>query len=105
MINNVIVRFPGIAERIFNQLENSSIANCRKVDESWRNFIDDQKLPWIRMIQKYVSSTSGFLQDWKQVTGKTPTRIVKEIAIQTELFFKSNPERQKRKLVPTFYCR
>ena len=102
LTKNVMVRFPDIAVQIFDQLGNDDLVNCRKLNESSRSFIDNQKLPWIRMIQKYASNTSGFLQDWKQVMGKTPTRIVKEIAIQTELFFKSNPERQKSNWSPLF---
>ena len=54
------------------------------------------------MIQKYGSSTSGFFQDWKRVIDKTPTRIVQKIAVQTEMFFKSNPERQKSNWSPLF---
>ena len=102
LTKNVMVRFPDIAVQIFDQLGNDDLVNCRKLNESSRSFIDNQKLPWIRMIQKYASNTSGFLQDWKQVMGKTPTRIVKEIAIQTELFFKSNPERQNDNWSPHF---
>ena len=102
LTKNIMVRFPTIALKIFDQLGNDDLANCRKLNESSRNFIDNQKLPWIRMIQKYSSNTSEFLHDWKQVTGKTPTRIVKELAIQTELFFKSNPERQNGNWAPHF---
>ena len=102
LTKNIMVRFPDIAIKIFDQLGNDDLVNCRKLNESFRNFLDNQKIPWIRMIQKYGSSTSGFLQDWKQVTGKTPTRIVKEIAIQTELFFKSNSERQNGNWSPHF---
>jgi hypothetical protein len=102
LTKNIMVRFPTIALKIFDQLGNGDLVTCRKLNESSRSFIDNQKIPWIRMIQKYDSSTSGFLQDWKQVTNKTPTRIVQKIAVQTEMFFKSNPERQKSNWSPLF---
>ena len=102
MINNVIVRFPGIAERIFNQLENSSIANCRKVDESWRNFIDDQKLPWIRKILKYSGSLTGFHDQWIQIIARTPIKMVKKLAINVDDFFKANPKRKEHQWHPHF---
>ena len=102
MTNNVIVRFPGIAERIFNQLENSSIANCRKVDESWRNFIDDQKLPWIRKILKYSGSLTGFHDQWIQIIGRTPINLVKKLAVNVEIFFKANPKRNEHRWSPHF---
>ena len=97
-----MVKFPTIALKIFDQLSNGDLTNCRKLNQSSRSFIDNQKLTWIRMIQKYASNTSEFLHYWKQVTGKTPTRIVKEIAIKTELFFKSNPERQNGNWSPHY---
>ena len=102
LTKNIMVRFPTIALKIFDQLGNGDLTNCRKLNEFFRSFIDNQKIPWIRMIQKYASNTSGFLQDWKQVTNKTPTRIVQKIAVQTDMFFKSNPERQKSNWSPLF---
>ena len=102
LTNNVMVRFPDIAVKIFDQLGNGDLANCRKSNEALRSFIDNQKLPWIRIIQKYTASTSGFLKDWKQIIRKTPTQMVKKIAIQTEMFFKSNPERQNSNWSPHF---
>ena len=102
MTNNVIVRFPAIAEMIFNQLENCSIANCRKVNESWRSFIDDQKLPWIRKIQKFSGSLTGFHDQWIQIIARTPINVVKELAVNVEIFFKANPKRNEHRWPPHF---
>ena len=103
MTNNVIVRFPDIAEMIFNQLEDSSIANCRKVNESWRTFIDNQKLPWIRKIQKCAGkSMTEFHDEWIQIIARTPIRMVKKLAINVEHFFKGNPKRKECKVYNTF---
>ena len=102
LTNNVMVRFPDIAVKIFDQLGNGDLANCRILNESLRSFIDNQKIPWIRIFQKYTASTSGFLKDWKQIIRKTPTQMVEKIAIQTEMFFKSNPERQNSNWSPHF---
>ena len=88
MTNNLIVRFPAIAEMIFNQLENCSIANCRKVNESWRSFIDDQKLPWIRKILKFSGSLTGFHDQWIQIIARTPINVVKELAVNVDFFSK-----------------
>ena len=102
MTNNVIVRFPDIADMIFNQLENCSIANCRKVNESWRSFIDDQKLPWIRKIQKFSGSLTGFHDQWIQIITRTPINVVKELAVNVEIFFKANPKRNEHRWPPHF---
>ena len=102
MTNNVIVRFPDIAEMIFNQLENCSIANCRKVNESWRTFIDNQKLPWIRKILKYSGSLTGFHDQWIQIIARTPINLVKKLAVNVEIFFKANPKRNEHRWPPHF---
>ena len=102
MTNNVIVRFPDIAEMIFCQLDNYSMANCRKVTDSWSAFIDNQKLPWIRKIQKYAGSLHGFHDQWLQIIARTPIKMVKKIAVNVEDFFKANPKRKEHQWHPHF---
>ena len=48
---NSIPRFPHIALRIFEQLDNKSLTNCREVSRSWQKFIDDNHLSWIRIVK------------------------------------------------------
>ena len=38
-----IFRFPHIAQQIFEQLDNESLANCREVDRAWHEFINNEK--------------------------------------------------------------
>ena len=45
-----IFRFPHIAEKIFEQLDNKSLTNCREVTKSWQNFINEINLIWIRIV-------------------------------------------------------
>ena len=99
---DLILRFPHIVERILDELNNCDLANCRKLSKSLRKFIDMQKLPWIRMIKKYSRSQTEFCDQWKQVTEKTPTPMVKKLAIYTEKFFKASPERQYHQWSPHF---
>ena len=99
---DLILRFPHIVERILDELNNGDLANCRKFSKSMRQFIDMQKLQWIRMIIKYSGNQIQFFDQWKQVTDRTPTTIVKELAIYTEKFFQANPERQKHQWSPHF---
>ena len=61
-----------------------------------------QKLPWIRMINKYSGSQTEFSDQWKQVTEKTPTTTVKKLAIYTEKFFKAYPVSQQFQWSPHF---
>ena len=38
-----ILRFPHIAQQIFEQLDNKSLATCREADRDWQYFIDNEK--------------------------------------------------------------
>ena len=49
-MEDFIFRFPHIAEKIFEQLDNKSLANCREVTKSWHNFLDEINLIWIRIV-------------------------------------------------------
>ena len=66
-MEEVLPRFPHIGEEIFESLEEKSIATCRRVCRTWKNFIEDpnHKFLWIQIIRaheknirikKYVSS-------------------------------------------------
>ena len=37
-----IFRFPHIAQQIFEQLDNESLANCREADRDWQYFINNE---------------------------------------------------------------
>ena len=49
-MEDFIFRFPHIAEKIFEQLDNKSLTNCREVTKSWQNFINEINLIWIRIV-------------------------------------------------------
>ena len=38
-----IFRFPHIAQQVFEQLDDQSLANCREADRDWKYFIDNEK--------------------------------------------------------------
>ena len=53
-MEDITLIFPHITKLVFEKLDNKDLANCRLVVKSWKNFIDEQNLPWIRIvIQKY----------------------------------------------------
>ena len=49
-IEDFLLRFPHIAEQIFEQLDNRSLTKCRGVSKLWRRFIDVRNLAWIRIV-------------------------------------------------------
>jgi hypothetical protein len=42
-MEEVIARFPHLAEYIFNSLSNKTLADCRKVNKAWKEFIDSER--------------------------------------------------------------
>ena len=51
-LDEVLLRFPHLGEKIFNSLGNKSFARCREVNRVWNNFFEDQRLQWVGIIQK-----------------------------------------------------
>ena len=55
-MEQVILRFPHLAEKIFAQLDNLSLTRCREVSKTWKSFLDQQKFLHIRCIQSYIEN-------------------------------------------------
>jgi hypothetical protein len=76
-MEEILMRFPHIGEKFFEELDNKSLAKCRQADRSWKTFIDDQKFPWIRKI-RFCSLDSK--EPLKKILKQTKLDIVKELA-------------------------
>ena len=42
-MDEIILRFPHLAEQIFSELDNKSLAKCRETDRSWQDVINVEK--------------------------------------------------------------
>ena len=80
-------RFPHLAERIFDQVDDQSLNNCKEISEEVLEYLENERFFWIRIIKKYGGKLKDFPDLWKPVIDKTPTEIVKEIAIAVSQFF------------------
>ena len=94
--DEVSVRFPHLFQYIFNQLENTSLTNCRKVSESWQNIIDHEKIIWLKLIQKYVGAMEEFRSEWKKVIEKSTPAEIRRLYRAVKQFFelRSNDQTQ-----------
>ena len=88
-----LLRFPGLGEKIFDQLDNQNLTKCKEVSRSQRQFLEENKVLWKRMIEKYSANNVDFKDSWKLVTEKVPTQIVKELALAVEKFYTFRPHR------------
>ena len=50
-MRDLIFRFPHLAERIFQQLDDKGLAKSRQVEKLWQKFIDERNYPWLRIIK------------------------------------------------------
>jgi hypothetical protein len=79
-IEEIFARFPHLGEAIFVRLDDRSLASCREVNKTWQEFVDSQRIYWIRKILKYANPQSKFHREWKIVVGKTPIKFLKQFA-------------------------
>ena len=75
-MNNCLLRFPKVGQDIFKQLDNKTLANCKMVSRTWNDFNNQNKLIWIRKIQKHHRNHIDFKEDWKSVMVKIPFEIL-----------------------------
>ena len=93
-MEEVVIRFPVLGEKIFDQLDYQNLTKCKEVSRSLRKFLEENKVLWKRMIiEKYSANNVEFKDAWKLVTEKVPTQIVKELAQAVEKFYTFRPHR------------
>ena len=68
------------------------MTNCKEVSRFWSVFLDEKKVQWFRILQKYAGNMVYFFNDWKIVLMKTPSKIFKTLALQAHEYFEANPE-------------
>ena len=65
IIEEMISRFPKLAQDIFKDLDDKSLKNCLKVSREWSKFILNEKFPWERYIQSIRRNYKlGFDKHW-----------------------------------------
>ena len=89
-MEDIILRFPTVAESIFAELDNGSLTNCKMVSNPWASFITTEKLPWLRMILTYSGNMVEFFDHWKKTLKRAPVEIVQELALMVEEFYSAN---------------
>ena len=53
---NLASRFPHLGEAIFDQVDDKTLINCRKMSKIWCHIIDGQKNTWLRLLKKYIGN-------------------------------------------------
>ena len=85
--DEIMIRFPILFQGILNELDNKSLAKCRKVNKEWQIFIDNEKFVSIRKLQKYHRNMEEFSEHWKKVTRNASKEIIGELSVAVHKFF------------------
>ena len=86
---NFCLRFPDVANKVFMQLNDQTLAKCNEVGRFWKKFLNEHKQLSARKIRKYNKNHVDFKEDWDSVMVKIPLDTIKLLAISVEKFYTS----------------
>ena len=87
---DLCLRFPSVAESIFDELDNESLVKCKEVSGVWRNFLQAPKFLIMRKIQKMVETRRKFRNVWKLVGKKISTNEILQLEVATAEFYSND---------------
>ena len=88
-MDEIFARFPHIGDQIYTELDNQTLTRCRQVCDSWRTFLDSEKLLWVRSILNYIEPDNSC--QWKNFMKKNPASILEEIQYGVRQFYTTYP--------------
>ena len=81
-IDEIDRRFPHLIGEIFGQLDDGNLAICKKVGRIWNAAMQNERLFYIRKIQKLTQNCKEYQKDWKKSMRKIPIEFLKELGLQ-----------------------
>ena len=84
-MDEILSRFPDIAEDIFENLDHENLVRCKESSRSISSFMEENTKYWKRIISKYllnVHSNPRFDKSWESLidTKQTRQEMIKELA-------------------------
>ena len=80
------LRFPHISEQILKELDNKSLTLCRELSTSMCDFIDNTKIPWMRIIQKSLPDWDNQKESWS-ILRRVRVDTVRQLACHVCQFY------------------
>ena len=80
-MEEILLRFPVIAQQIFEQLDNQDLIKFREVDMTFCSSIDQNRLIWTRMIK----NCNKFRKKWNLAMEKVPVNTLEDHAFQYDV--------------------
>ena len=94
-MDELLSRFPDLAEDMFENLDDESLLNCKEACRSMSSFLDDNTKFWKRIIRKYLHYNLGRIQarqdfrgSWEMLmdTKQTGPEMLKELGQAVQQF-------------------
>ena len=79
-------RFPLIAQKILNHVDNETLINFKETDRTNAAFLEKERFYWIKKIHSYNGLFGELQEVWKKVVRKSPVEVVEEFAIAVHQF-------------------
>ena len=86
-MEDFFLKFSHLTENIFDQLEDISLAKCQIVSQSWHDYLDQNKLLHIRMIQSNVRKFHEVGESWEIAFNKMNTKNIMELGIAVKKIY------------------
>ena len=83
-MEEIVIRFPVIAQQILEQLDNRNLTKCRTVDKILCSYINKNRLIWTWMIKNYITGNGKYRKSWKLVMEKVPVKYLEDLALTTQ---------------------
>ena len=87
-------RFPHLAEAIFDELNNQSLAKCRRVSRAWCTNLDQQKILKIRKILLNLVKFHKAGEEWNRFLRSMNTEMVNRLELAIKACLKGNGRKQ-----------
>ena len=90
-MDELLSRFPVIAEEIFEKLNDESLVMCKESSRSLFSFMDEDTKFWKRIIRKYLhysQNTDDFKESWRMLmdTKQTRPEMIRELGQAVQQF-------------------
>ena len=92
-MEQIILRFPHLSEKIFHLLDNNCLEKSRKVDRYWNIYIANQKFYYIRLIKTILELDHKVLgiqevgPAWNKLFVKCATKTITDLLQAVQLFY------------------
>lgn len=88
---DLMCRYPTLNEMIVDKLNNQDLAELKQASQEISTVLNNSKAIWIRLIKSHIGNIK--YNAWQLVVEKTPTPIVRDLAVAVREFFNIYPEK------------